>query len=141
MLNKLLSRQVSVFWPFIKISLEMSSNDDVDIASPNQILKWLLDGSFTCWVGMDENDKVGNFFITAPVRAVGSMSMDLVIYHFGECDSMSIEFHKKCFDVLMRYAKANGFGRIMTYTKEGDSLDLAKQLGGDLSTVFITWDV
>jgi hypothetical protein len=128
MLIALLPDQVDMHWDILKVAVERSLPPIAinKSHSMNRFLECLLEGTMTCWLGM-EDGKIDGFVVTTVINDFCTDTKTLLVYFiFGEA---SRHVYEDGMETLHKHAKAQGCSFIGGYTVHERLVPLCQSLG------------
>lgn len=134
-LTKLTPEQVMEYWPQIRECIEVSLPPLVraDGESMLRVQESLLLGRLECWIASETHDltKTLGVATTSFVTDEISQTKNLLIYTATTIASHNQEMWRRCYEIISRYARANGCANIIAYSELPEVIGLVERLGGN----------
>lgn len=144
MLIKLSNEEIVTYWDDVKDTLKFALPPTADVegdeASLNSILQMLLEGFMQAWALLGDN-AVHAIVITTIQHDLGMGTKSLLIYSLYGFKLIDASLWQDGLSTLRTYAKDNACVYITGYTKVPRIVEVVKELGGDVSTLFIKLEV
>ena len=142
MIIRLSTPQVSDHWEAIKNMINRSLPDIQGqlVNRDNNILRSLLIGDITCWVGYkstvnSQNEIVGMMLTRILFDDITGIK-NLFIYCLAGWDTISIDFYQEGLKTLEAFGKESKCNRITFYSEEPAILRITKTLGFNTDMVY-----
>lgn len=146
MIVRLLPEQISEQWPILRYALEQAlppfagGGED----RSNRLLESLLIGTMDCWIVYHmEGERVAMeaAMFTTPTVDSNTGGVNLMIYALYGFQPIPPESWSSNLQRLCRWARAQGYDKLVAYTNSRSILEMTKRLGGNAEYTFITFDV
>ena len=141
MFIQLLPDQIMNNWddvrPFIEYALPpLAKSDDTMV----RIQENLLIGQMQCWVSMKDNKAIA-LVTTKVVVDECSITNNLLIYTIYVSSGTAESLYLEALEVLRKYAESRNCSQLIAYSNLDAVIEIAENLGADVSCRFITFGV
>lgn len=143
---KLLPDQISKFWDLIKYALEDSpplTIGNINSSWINNLLVAALSGEIEVWISYEKEEKIklNGIVLTSFEIDKFVKEKSLLIYYLYTYGNTGIRPWIKGLKALAKYARSRNCSRIISYSKIPEILKVSKELGGDIDTRFIVFNL
>lgn len=136
MIRKVPSDQVALVWDFIKPAVLNGALKDGDEAFATYMLQRFLSGSIDLWLIYDSDSVVGIINTTIIKSTFGAHKL-IILSLYGK--DITNDVYRQSIDELKTFAKSKGCLNIVVLTNSSRMINIAKELGADVSTVEVTF--
>ena len=144
MLIKLLPKQVTKFWSYIRVGL-LNVPSPIMASSPQafrNILRSLLIGESICWaVKKDVESDIYGFVITNIMIDPISLSKTLNIYSVYAFKQFTPTMMNTSIETLVNFARINGCSKLTAYSNIDKLITVAKEFNFTIETRFLVREV
>lgn len=151
MLVQMLKEQIAKNWALIAPAIENSlpPTADSNINRMTLILENLLKGEMQCWliypddIKLEDADKQSllGVMVTTVVVDTGTLAKNLLIYSLYGFKVVDLSVYRDCLSTLRIAAREVGCSKIIAYTNVDGAAQLAKRLGANTDTTFVSFNV
>lgn len=146
MMMKLLPDQVAKFWSIIKYGIEQSlppvASDHPD--KMNRILTAALSNRIDVWISYNRNGSginLNSVILTKILYDDASDTRSLLLYSLFGYGTFDRPSWQNGLEMLVKYARSQGCSYVTAYTELPSVVQIAKRLGADTRSTFLSFDV
>jgi hypothetical protein len=140
-LLRMIPEAIADTWDELREQIELAMpEDELNETTMSNLLQMLLTDRASCWVSYDkeDNNMVNFVVVLIPVLNDITGERNLLIYSTTNSENMDLKKSSRLwlegFQALQKFAKANGFRKLVSYFGDENhrSLQIAKRFGADI---------